>query len=244
MHYSEAHEAIYARRLAAGREGWEDGEYDNASLRNLVQSWLEVSSAAKAGATALELGCGTGAISCLLAERGLQVTGLDLSVSAIGFARAMAVKRGLNITFEATQACDWQPPENRFDVILDSHCLHCIVRPAERRMLLAQLAKALRPQGELWTETMAVGINDPIAPTQRIEPDGTLWTKVADASGYDHAVQDPNGWWIPMRYIAPSAEALLAEFAAANLRPIDWSLVPPTKPGEAADFRARFRRMD
>src|SRR5271165_4247572 len=49
----------------------------------------------------LDVGCGEGAISLYLAERGYRTVGLDLSPTAIELARAETAKRGLTTaTFE------------------------------------------------------------------------------------------------------------------------------------------------
>ena len=242
MRYFEAHEAIYARRLAAGAEGWDDGAYDDCALREQVKTWLAAPPVAKPGGRVLELGCGTGALACRLATLGFAVTGLDISESAIAFARARAGERGLPVRFEVADACTWRPHGQPFDVVIDSHLLHCIVRPAECRQVLERVADCLTPDGEFWTETMAIGTGMQDTPTRRLDPDGIVWAATPDPSRCCDAVRNAAGWWMPMRYIAPTAESLLEEFRSAGLDVIEWHLAPPSVFGEAADFRARLRR--
>jgi SAM-dependent methyltransferase len=242
MRYFETHEAVYARRLAAGAAGWDDGEYDEFAMRDQLQRWLVASSAATQGARVLELGCGTGALACMLAEQGFEVTAIDVSTSAVAFARSVAGARGLAVQFEVGDACSWRAPADSFDVIVDSHLLHCIVGPVERRQLLANLRTALRPEGELWTETMALAQRFAPTPRRRIDPRGIVWERVDDASGCVDTVLEDGASWIPSRYIAPTADALLAEFADAGFTPLDWRLAIPVAAGESADFRARLRR--
>jgi SAM-dependent methyltransferase len=242
MRYFQAHEAIYANRLATGATGWDDGPYDAFALREQVQTWLAASPAAKPGGAVLELGCGTGALACSLATLGFAVTGLDISESAIAFARAKAGERGLPVRFEVADACAWQVQGQPFDVVIDSHLLHCIVRPAERRQVLERVAGCLTRSGEFWTETMTIGTGLQDTPTRRLDPDGIVWAATPDPSGCCDAVRNAAGWWTPMRYIAPTAESLIEEFGSAGLDVIEWHLVPPSASGEAADFRARLRR--
>jgi 2-polyprenyl-3-methyl-5-hydroxy-6-metoxy-1,4-benzoquinol methylase len=243
MRYFETHEQIYARRLAAGAAGWDDGDYDEFALRDQLQRWLVASAAATQGARVLELGCGTGALACMLAEHGFEVTAIDVSASAIAFARSVAQARGLAVRFEVGNACSWAAPAEAFDVIVDSHLLHCIVNPVERRQLLANLRAALRPEGEFWTETMA--LSQRFAPTarRRIDPRGIVWERIDEAADCTDTVREDGATWLPSRYIAPSAHDLLSEFADAGFTPLDWRLAIPPRDGESADFRARFRRQ-
>ncbi|MEP7298115.1 MAG: class I SAM-dependent methyltransferase [Burkholderiales bacterium] len=242
MRYFENHEAIYARRLRAGADGWDDGAYDDFALREVVLSWLATSSAAKPGAKILELGCGTGALSCMLAKQGFQVTGVDISSSAISFARSIASKRALGVAFTVADVCALEFTDAGFDLVIDSHLLHCIALPLERRQLLSRISRLLASDGEFWTETMALQEGFQESPGRRIDRAGTVWTTVESPNLCSDAVMEGGSWWIPMRYISPTAEALLEEFAAAGLKPIEWSLVPSSVPGEMADFRTRLAR--
>jgi SAM-dependent methyltransferase len=242
MRYFETHEQIYARRLAAGAAGWDDGEYDEFALRDQLQRWLVASSAATQGARVLELGCGTGALACMLAEHGFEVTAIDVSASAIGFARSVAQARGLAVGFEVGDACSWRAPAEAFDVIVDSHLLHCIVGPVERRQLLANLRAALRPEGEFWTETMALAQRFAPTPRRRIDSRGIVWERIEEPGGCVDIVREDGATWMPSRYIAPTADDLLSEFADAGFTALDWRVAIPPVAGELADFRARFRR--
>ncbi len=84
----------------------------------------------------LDVGCGEGAISLTLAERGHTTVGLDLSPTAIELARREAQQRGLpNVTFEVADITDFTgfPPGSagRFGTIVDSTLFHSI--PVEAR---------------------------------------------------------------------------------------------------------------
>ena len=241
MRYFQAHEAIYARRLAAGATGWDDGAYDAPALREQVELWLAKSPAARRGARILELGCGTGALSCMLAERGFEVRGVDISESAVSFARKAAMTRGVRVQFDVAEVCSWQVRGSAFDVVIDAHLLHCITSKGDRAQLLQQAAHCLERGGELWTETMVFSEGLENTASRCMDEGGTVWAKIADPADCIDAVQRDNGWWIPMRFIAPTSSALLAEFAAAKLEVIEWSVSPPASRGEPADFRARFR---
>ena len=80
----------------------------------------------------LDVGCGEGAISLYLAERGYRTVGLDLSPTAIELARAETAKRGLTTaTFEVADITSFTRYDGRFGTIVDSTLFHSI--PVESR---------------------------------------------------------------------------------------------------------------
>ena len=245
MRYFEAHEAVYARRLKSGVSGWDDGAYDAPALRDQVERWLAAAPAStvKEGAKILELGCGTGALACMLAQRGFAVTCIDISASAIAFARGVAKDRGLPVHFDVAEACTWKDAMGGFDVVIDSHLLHCITLASERTQLLKNAAQSLGQGGAFWTETMVqgYGVGHMLAGARRMDADGRVWAKISDPAKCVDATLLDDTWWMPLRYLAPHAESLLAEFAAVGLQAIEWSVQPPATEGELADFRGRFR---
>jgi len=84
----------------------------------------------------LDAGCGEGAISLALVERGHTTVGLDMSPTAIELARREAQRRGLtNASFAVADISDFTayPPGSagRFDTIVDSTLFHSM--PVELR---------------------------------------------------------------------------------------------------------------
>src|SRR3954453_14757910 len=65
------------------------------------------------GASVLDVGAGTGAMSLLAAELGYRVTALDLSEGMLGRAREKAAQRGLELRFVVGSSDD--PPARTFD---------------------------------------------------------------------------------------------------------------------------------
>lgn len=71
----------------------------------------------------LDLGCGTGEHTVLLAARGYDVVGADSAPAALERARAVAASRGVDATFVEADAL--QPTDLRgFDTVLDSALFH------------------------------------------------------------------------------------------------------------------------
>jgi SAM-dependent methyltransferase len=73
----------------------------------------------------LDAGCGEGAISLYLAERGFTTVGLDLAPTAIESARAEAERRGLgSATFEVADITSFTGYDGRFGTVVDSTLFH------------------------------------------------------------------------------------------------------------------------
>ncbi len=77
----------------------------------------------------LDVGCGTGEISLLLAEMGHQVTGIDLSEKMISLARSKAKASRLKAQFEPGDAEALNSKDESFDVVLNRHLLWTLPHP-------------------------------------------------------------------------------------------------------------------
>src|SRR5215208_1740259 len=80
---------------------------------------------------ALDIGCGTGAFSRLLAKSSERVLALDLSPTMIGLARERSAQFP-NIAFEVADATARDLPAERFDCIATIAALHHL--PAEEML--------------------------------------------------------------------------------------------------------------
>ncbi|MFJ9587646.1 class I SAM-dependent methyltransferase [Streptomyces acidicola] len=111
-------------------------------------------------ADVLDLGCGTGSLSLLAAERGHRVTGVDLSPAMVDRARTKLAGRAA--VFLVGDAATPPVGEERFDVVLVRHVLWTLPDP-ERA--LRGWSALLRPGGRLvliegvWGTVSPVGIS-------------------------------------------------------------------------------------
>ncbi len=97
------------------------------------------------GARALDLGCGSGAYSLWLAERGARVTGLDLSPVMIRLALEKARKQGAQLDLAAADISRPLPfGESEFDLVLTATALHYI---QNLDAFMREVAKVLKPRG-------------------------------------------------------------------------------------------------
>ncbi|MGC5321046.1 FAD-dependent oxidoreductase [Micromonospora arida] len=97
---------------------------------------------------ALDVGSGEGADAVWLAERGWQVTAVDISTTALSRAAAHAEAVGVGDRIEFTHADlrDKPPTEEAYDLV-SAQFMH--LPPAERRELFGRLAAAVAPGGVL-----------------------------------------------------------------------------------------------
>lgn len=71
--------------------------------------------ARKAPAEVLDLGCGSGWLSVLLARNGFDVTGVDIAEQAINLAKDWAQQESLEINFQVQDLANLNFPPNTFD---------------------------------------------------------------------------------------------------------------------------------
>ncbi|MBX6748143.1 MAG: class I SAM-dependent methyltransferase [Micromonosporaceae bacterium] len=97
----------------------------------------------------LDSGCGTGEHALLFAERGFEVTGVDIAAPAIEAARAKAARRGLSVTFEVADVLALD--RHGFATVLDNGVFH-VFDDADRARYVASLAAATLPGGMLYLQ--------------------------------------------------------------------------------------------
>lgn len=116
-----------------------------AELVEVVRDWTSVE-----GAQVLDFGCGIGRVAIALAPHAAGVTGVDISPAMVEQARARARAAGLGeARFEATDGRTLPFPDNAFDRVLAVDSFPYLVRAGVLEAQLAELARVLRPGGEL-----------------------------------------------------------------------------------------------
>jgi len=95
----------------------------------------------------LDLGCGPGLYSELLAKKGHKVTGVDFSENSINYARNEASKKKLNITYLKENYLNLKLEENSFDLVILIFTDFGPLLPTEREQLLSVIKKGLKPGG-------------------------------------------------------------------------------------------------
>jgi len=142
-------------RLQASRQYWDgrassfDDEPDHGLRDSLVRErWTEYLKAwlPYTNATILDIGCGTGSLSVVLAGLGHKVTGIDLSPAMISLAQAKAATHGLQIEFYVMDAAFPRLSHQQFDVIICRHLLWALPEPQQ---VLQRWSESLKEEGRL-----------------------------------------------------------------------------------------------
>jgi SAM-dependent methyltransferase len=108
--------------------------------------WLVATLGLQAGDTVLDLGCGPGLYAARLAEKGLQVTGVDYSRRSIEYATQYAAEHHLDIRYRYQDYLSLRD-DGQYDAALLIYGDLCPLSPTQRRTLLANVRRALKPGG-------------------------------------------------------------------------------------------------
>ncbi len=96
----------------------------------------------------IDLGCGTGNYAIYLASAGFDVTGIDISPTAIKIAKENAKKKGIKCDFLVADVLgNLNDVKEKFDFAYDWELLHHIF-PEQRRIYIENVYKILNPGGK------------------------------------------------------------------------------------------------
>jgi SAM-dependent methyltransferase len=127
-----------------------DPEVDLASRRPAIidatVEWIVNEVELQEGDAVLDLGCGPGLYTSRLAERGMLVTGVDYSRRSIAYAREYAEEHGLDITYRCENYLDLAD-DDQYDLVMLIFGDYCPLNPNQRKTLLANVHRALKPGG-------------------------------------------------------------------------------------------------
>jgi methyl halide transferase len=98
---------------------------------------------------ALDIGCGTGDNAIWLSKTGFDVTGVDISETAIGMARRKAEESNVAVEFHVADFLSQKIPGKPFHFVFDRGCFHTFDRKKSRRKFAASVSNILAPDG-LW----------------------------------------------------------------------------------------------
>lgn len=95
---------------------------------------------------ALDIGCGNARNAIYLARHGFSVDGVDLSASAIDWARREVSNAKAAVSVHCGSIFDFQLQAGTYDFVYDSGCFHHIP-PHQRAEYVGLVAKSLKPAG-------------------------------------------------------------------------------------------------
>ena len=235
---------------SGGRDGaWDPGTYlrfAGERARPFLDLLARVD--ATAPGTVVDLGCGDGSTTALLADRwpAARVTGIDSSAEMLA-----AAPRRPRLEFRLGDVRDWQPQEP-VDVLVCNAVLHWV---ADHDRLLARWARQLAPGGVL-----AVQVPGNFrAPTHALLAGlcrSPAWAeRLADAAPSPSAVLEPDDyldvltgaglaaevWETTYLHVLSGEDPVLAWVGSTVLRPVLARLDEPSAAAFTAEYAARLR---
>lgn len=172
--------------------------------------------APRAGERILDLGCGDGVLTEVLAASGASVLGVDNSAPMLAAARA----RGLDVAEADAERLDY---DQAFDAVFSNAALHWMLHP---EAVAAGVFRALRPGGRFVGEMGGAGNVRTLRDTLR---------ETVEQMGFVPPARDPQ-WY-------PGVAEFTAIYRAAGFADIQAELIPrPTAlPGSSRDWFRTFR---
>ncbi len=138
---------------------------------------------------ALDLGTGTGTLALGLAERGLDVVGLDPSGTLLGVARRKADELGVSVQFVEGKAEQTGLESASFDLVTAGQCWWWF----DAQRALVEIARVLRPAGRLLIANFSY-LPDPGSVAARTEAlvleHNPGWTMAGHSGVYDDQLRD------------------------------------------------------
>jgi cyclopropane fatty-acyl-phospholipid synthase-like methyltransferase len=136
----EKWEDVY-RRGGEGPYPWDLGRPRDFLVQLLERGMIE-------GDRALDTCCGLGTNGLYLAEKGFNVTGIDISEKAVKIANRKAEKtrKSENIDFKVHSFMDMDFEPGSFDFVLDIGCFHHVAKE-DRQKFIENVRRVLRPGG-------------------------------------------------------------------------------------------------
>ena len=100
----------------------------------------------------LDVGCGGGILAESLAQRGAQVTGIDMGDAPLGVAKLHQLESGLSIDYQKSTAENFaKEHENTFDIVT---CLEMLEHVPDPSSVVQACAKMVKPGGHVFFSTI------------------------------------------------------------------------------------------
>lgn len=153
----------------------------NAEFINRSVEWIASKFNIGKDTKIADFGCGPGLYATRLAKHQAKVTGIDFSGRSIEYAKAIAAREQLNISYVQQNYLDFET-QDRFNLVLMIMCDFCALSPTQRKKLLSKFHKILKPDGSVLLDVYSLAAFD-----QREE-----------VATYE--VNQLNGFWSPNKY--------------------------------------------
>jgi SAM-dependent methyltransferase len=127
------------RRYPLNQLGWELGKPRPILVEFVEKGLIPMGKA-------LDLCCGAGTNTVYLAEKGFEVTGIDISPTALEFAKAKAAQAEVKIDFSVQNFVELPFRDGIFNFVFDMGCFHH-VEPSDRHKFILGVHRVLKTGG-------------------------------------------------------------------------------------------------
>jgi len=130
----------YVFQLIAPIYGWFYGYQKRSFLRSIAI--MEEAGILSGVSSILDIGCGTGALSCALSEKGYSVTGIDPVVGMIRIARKKAKQQSINyLVGNVLDGLNME--DNLYEIAVASYVAHGLTKP-NRLIMYEEMKRVAR----------------------------------------------------------------------------------------------------
>ena len=163
-------------------EGWDDlfarkkwGSYPSEDLVRYMLRKYPLAEMRR-GTRVLEIGCGTGANLCFLAEEGFSVSAIDGSKVALEQASKLLSKKNYSVELLNGDATKLPWEDNYFDVVVDIECIYSNSF-SESKKIIAECQRVMKRPGSFFSKCFASGTSGE-GSGKRLENEINTWTDV------------------------------------------------------------------
>jgi 2-polyprenyl-3-methyl-5-hydroxy-6-metoxy-1,4-benzoquinol methylase len=153
----------------------------NAEFINRSAQWIAAEFNIGKESNIADFGCGPGLYAARLARHGANVTGIDFSGRSIEYAKDVAAREQLAISYVKQNYLEFET-EERFDLVLMIMCDFCALSPAQRIGILRKFHRILKPGGSVLLDVYSLA----------------AFEQQEEAAVY--AVNQLNGFWSSNKY--------------------------------------------
>ncbi len=219
----ELHEYVYQKMSKKGIKSWDQNNHswsidpqDERFLKDVIaQSWVIQKG------KAIELGCGTGPLVRWLAEKNFEVTGIDISKTAIQMAKEQSGKH--NCQYLVNNICTMNILElEKYDLCIDGHFFHCITRQDDRDNMFRRIRQILKPGGVFVLMSMCFPVNQSSFSSlykDQIILDNQIYVPVENYSEVQDTRVINKNKYLPTRYLG-QWQRIISEMNKASLSPM------------------------
>lgn len=150
-------EHISAQMLSAHLNPDWDAASRKHSFIKASAEWIKSTLPPESYCRLLDIGCGPGLYDTLFAQMGYRVTGVDFSSRSIAYAKEAAARDGLSIHYLCQDYLSLSLDES-FDLCTFIYCDYGALSTEDRRLVLSNVFRCLRPGGRLLFDVFSFNI--------------------------------------------------------------------------------------